>query len=663
MFAIVVVSLGVVYYATADRLSPELALTELSTKPDPVSAKKLANAALKSAPLTGWSRVLLARSLESNPEEALATLDKLDLTAKSAATIEARLIVQRLLLEKGLDAPHGFSPSELKTFATRYRRRDLELESLYTLALLQLRDGGDALATLEEIRRRFPSESQKARERSKELRKSLRSFRELLTEAELLTSEGELAEARVYLEKASATVAKSSPDFFESKFIEERLLRREKQAEKADELLLTIAAEAPPEVASKALFQSAKNAWNENNQVRALELLDQIESRFADASILKESRYIEGRILEELQRFREAEVAYLRAAEALSGPLEKSRSLKRALWLRFLRRDLDGALKLADELQRLPAKSSDQKELNELYQERSAALYWKARLLLETKRKDEATKLFTELIERDRRGYYGTLARKQLKSEHPFLEPIKSCTSPEEIDGVAEAATPLVFLRHLAQREIDYRFSQIRPDGNNETLVELLAAHAGWSERVGLPSSQIEIAEEGLRVIRLSGVTSDCTATLSRLAFPRPYLELYRKEAGSLPVAVLLAISRTESHFREDATSRVGALGLMQLMPATAKREGWDGVSPLTSPTVNIPLGAKHLARLLSEYDGSIVKAAAAYNAGSSAVNRWLSRYESFPEELFVEFIGYPETNKYVRRIVAARAVYEEMLR
>jgi tetratricopeptide (TPR) repeat protein len=663
ILAILTVSLGLVYYATADRLSPEQALTELVvSKVEPTRARELAAIAGKRPHLAGWAGVQLARMLESEPDQAIAVLKKLELKSDAAWTTEARLMLQRLLLEQGKDSPTGFSPSELKSFSIRYRRKELELESLYTLALLQLRNREDALKTFEEIRRRFPNESQNARQRSRELRGALKNVPELLTEVELLTAEGELEEARSYLVKARKLIPAGSTELFESMFTEEKLLRRERAGEQADELLLKIAAEAPAELAARALFQSAKNSWNENNQVKALELLDQIESRFKDSSMLKESRYIEGRILEELQRFREAEGAYLRAAEALSGPLEKSRSLKRALWLRYLRREFDGALKLADQLLALPTKSQDPKALNDLFQERSAAIYWKGRVLQELGRKDEAAKLFNELPERDRRGYYGTLARRQLKNRVPYLESPKSCTSPEEIDGVSQAASPLSFLPILAQREIDYRFSRIRPDGKDETLVELLAAQAGWSERLGLPSSQIELAEEALRLIRLNGVQSECDATLARLAFPRPHLELYKRQSAKVALPILLAISRTESHFKEDALSRAGAQGLMQLMPETAKREGWDGVSPLTDPAVNISLGAKHLARLFREYDGSLVRVAAAYNAGSSAVNRWLSRYETFPEELFVEFIGYPETNKYVRKVVAASAVYEELM-
>jgi len=665
ILACLVVLLSVVYLATAERPTPEAAL--ISIKSGAPNSSELLATIPSSNPLFGWGAVLLARELE---KKGIDPSQSLQLAAKSIpdgpARIELNLILRRLAAERG--ERQSFDSDLLPTLKYRYRRADLEPEFIFTagLNLFLEKKSEDALKLFEELRSKFPKTpfSGKARELSKRIRASkMLSLEESVAEIKLLISEGELGEARSLLKAAQA----ASEGSFELMFVEEALLRKENQGEKADELLLTISAEGPSELAAKAQFQSAKNAWNENNHLQALEMLDNLESRFPKATSLAESRYIEGRILEELSRFREAEKVY-ELASTVSGT-DQAKPLKRSMWLKFIRSDYDGAIKTAEQIiALLQGKTEKQDQFSDL----SSAIFWKARALSELGKKDEASKLFSSLLARERRGYYGFLSRAHLKGEPPKLLPSSTSNKPECIaDGDFQSLTKRVAplsspaLRELAQREIDFAFGNLRDGAKNETLVISLATQAEFSSRAGLNSSQIELAEEALKIMRLNGVATECEDSIASLSFPMPYLEHYRANAElqKLPPQILLAISRTESYFKPDVESTAGALGLMQLMPATAKREGWNGSDPLTLPSVNIPLGAKHLKRLLGEYNGSLIKVAAAYNAGSAAVNRWTGRYGSLPDELFVEFIGYPETNKYARRVLVSSAVYEELLR
>lgn len=100
--------------------------------------------------------------------------------------------------------------------------------------------------------------------------------------------------------------------------------------------------------------------------------------------------------------------------------------------------------------------------------------------------------------------------------------------------------------------------------------------------------------------------------------------------------ALIRAIIHAESHFQPDALSRVGAQGLMQLMPATAKELG---VIDSFSPEQNITGGVKHLAKLLKKYQGDISLVAAAYNAGEGNVKK----YGGIPP--------FKETKVYVKRV------------
>ena len=121
----------------------------------------------------------------------------------------------------------------------------------------------------------------------------------------------------------------------------------------------------------------------------------------------------------------------------------------------------------------------------------------------------------------------------------------------------------------------------------------------------------------------------------------------------------------TESGFRPQAKSNVGALGLMQLMPATGLEEaellGLEGIteSMLSEPELNIRLGCCYLRKLLDEFKNESV-ALAAYNAGPGRTRQWLKQYGT-KEDGSLMYIPYPETNKYVGRVQSARGLYGKL--
>ena len=121
----------------------------------------------------------------------------------------------------------------------------------------------------------------------------------------------------------------------------------------------------------------------------------------------------------------------------------------------------------------------------------------------------------------------------------------------------------------------------------------------------------------------------------------------------------------TESSFQPHAKSSVGALGLMQLMPATGLEEaqllGIEGVTEetLTEPSLNVRLGCNYLKKLLDEFASESV-ALAAYNAGPGRVRQWLKEYGT-KEDGSILYIPYPETSKYIGRVQSAKSVYEKL--
>jgi soluble lytic murein transglycosylase-like protein len=125
-----------------------------------------------------------------------------------------------------------------------------------------------------------------------------------------------------------------------------------------------------------------------------------------------------------------------------------------------------------------------------------------------------------------------------------------------------------------------------------------------------------------------------------REAAPDPlYRQLvaHASRTHGISARLLHAVIRAESNYEANAVSRAGALGLMQVMPDTATRFGVDDA---LDPAANIEAGAQYLRSLLARYDGDLVLALAAYNAGEGAV----ARHGGVPP--------YPETTRYVERVL-----------
>lgn len=151
------------------------------------------------------------------------------------------------------------------------------------------------------------------------------------------------------------------------------------------------------------------------------------------------------------------------------------------------------------------------------------------------------------------------------------------------------------------------------------------------------------------------------------LRFPRPYDSLVFKNSKrfSLQPEYVYGIIRQESAFNVAARSGVGASGLMQLMPATAKEVALSlnkkapSRANLLLPTTNVELGSKYLRLMLDRYQNQQALAAAAYNAGPHRVKRWLPAGKVMSADVWVDTIPFDETRKYVRRVMDYSTVYQ----
>ena len=170
---------------------------------------------------------------------------------------------------------------------------------------------------------------------------------------------------------------------------------------------------------------------------------------------------------------------------------------------------------------------------------------------------------------------------------------------------------------------------------------------------------------DSIRVIRFSLKNQEDAATKEQLEllYPRPWGKLVSKYAAEygLPEYLLYALIRSESFFQHQVVSGAGAIGLTQLMPATAadiaKKLKVADYS-LTDPEINIRFGAYYLAEMIRRSDNRIMPACFAYNAGISRVRGWQKKAQGLPEDLFLESLEYAETRDYGRKLLSAATVY-----
>ena len=144
------------------------------------------------------------------------------------------------------------------------------------------------------------------------------------------------------------------------------------------------------------------------------------------------------------------------------------------------------------------------------------------------------------------------------------------------------------------------------------------------------------------------------------------YVEKYSKEYDVDPL-LIFSIIKAESNFDKEAKSSSGAKGLMQLMEATATEIANKIDEPLVEkesllePEKNIMIGTKYYSELLKMYDGNMLLALTAYNAGIGNVNDWLEKGIIKKDGSDIENIPYKETNMYVRKIINNYRMYQNI--
>jgi soluble lytic murein transglycosylase len=277
--------------------------------------------------------------------------------------------------------------------------------------------------------------------------------------------------------------------------------------------------------------------------------------------------------------------------------------------------------------------------------------YWHARALEQTGEPEKAKRIYSSIA--NKRDYYGFLASDRLginySMEHKPLPDV-----PEEKEKIKnlpgiQRADELRAIGEKQQARREWNHVLLLMTSYQKEIAARLAADWEWHD-VAIVSLGSAHSYDDLEV-----------------RFPIPYQILIDENANKrqLERGWVYALVRAESAFIEDIKSPAGALGLMQVMPATgketAKRMGLKNfqVSQLLDAAKNVPIGSTYLKQMLDRYSGSMVLATAAYNAGPHRVNAWLPKNGCLDPDVWVEKIPFDETRAYVKRIMFFASIYD----
>ena len=276
--------------------------------------------------------------------------------------------------------------------------------------------------------------------------------------------------------------------------------------------------------------------------------------------------------------------------------------------------------------------------------------YWEAIAMLRSGKETEGRATLEALSAE--RSYYGFLAADELGRDYTLDS--NALVADEDSLAAVAAHTGIVRARELflvgldSSGRAEWEAVVRHFDTAQKRHAAILADRWGWHSRaITTVASAGEYDDLGIR-------------------YPLPWKSAFESHstAANIETTWAYGIARSESLFMPDVRSGAGAVGLMQLMPGTGRmvtrqiKLPYSGISTLTDPDSNIRLGTSYLGQMAERFGGHPVLATAAYNAGPHRVDAWLPPNGAEDARIWIENIPFNETRKYVKRVLAAQAIF-----
>ncbi|WNM61548.1 transglycosylase SLT domain-containing protein [Candidatus Nitrospira neomarina] len=375
--------------------------------------------------------------------------------------------------------------------------------------------------------------------------------------------------------------------------------------------------------------------------------------------------------LEDHARWLEAGKAYKRAAAVAHTLTQRLDALWRVGWIHYQQKQFLEAMEMFQEIIQAVGTPQTDSSLHAA----SQAFYWLARAQERLGQMEPARERLKNLSQDYPFTYYGQLADIRLGPTEFSTKQwaVLASTDIMNVETSAHLQQDIHYQKTLelqtlrlykeAVKELEVVFTRFGADPKAFPQLVSLASEIGAYD-VGI---RLSIRHFG-GTLRKGQLHSSSAAWLG--AFPMGYQSVIQSFAPKHVDPFLVAgLIREESLYSARVVSPVGAIGLMQLMPETAKKVGrqlglQDSDSDrkgLNEPNRNIQLGTYYLGQLLNEFQGNIIYAVAAYNAGPQAVKRWVGQNGHRDPDEFIELIGYRETRGYVKRVLGSYRIYRTL--
>lgn len=477
----------------------------------------------------------------------------------------------------------------------------------------------------------------------------------IMEEADQLVREGEYREAEAFYKKLLNNNPEPNLRLRILAKLSDLYLSIRKRKE-AIPLLGQIARDYPksPE-APKAIYQIGWVLWNRHDNAQALDYFRQIMERYPTSPYVERSRFAAADIHESFGRKQEAIVLYKSLIKNFPTSQVHDDAASRLAWLYYRNGDWQQAYATFQSLANHANGNAP----------RIAASYWQGRSAEKLGDTDTAIRIYRQIVDGSEESYYQARAFRALVRMGMAVEEPASSALPRTVEAdppmSAEIAYHLSRARELSaislHRLAVAELSEV--DRLSKNLLRLRAVlmheyfnNQAYGRSLGI-ANQLPSSQSGRNFYR----------------FPLAYWEAIQQKAQEreLDPYLILALIRQESLFDPQARSPAAALGLMQLLPATASRVAKQiGVSPPTNeqllqPDINLSLGTQYLKDLLQRYSNDWFKAIAAYNAGEAAVDRWEREIVTEDAEEFVERIPYLETRGYVKLVMRNHRIYRRL--
>ena len=612
----------------------------------PEAADALEKAAGAPGALQAHAQALLGEALllSTRPAEALAPL-RAAAAVEGPAGLRASALLADALLATGAfaeaqrQAEHAAArsgqPADVRAGLSWAAAQAMAGEALANPKLA--RPAAEALRGFWLLHPEHPAaESARSLERGLGISLPETGGRDLMSRASRLLSAGQPAAAVTQVEVAAQSL--SGADAAEAALLRARALAADGKRSDASPFLREAWTHGAAHVAAAAGMLLARDRARRGRDAEAIQLADAVAHKFAAAPEAEESVLFTARLLADTGQRAQARSRLAKLARKRNGS-NASAARWTLAWMSY-----------QDHLRDAPERFAEFAGSGVSDDERAQGLYWQSR----AGRPRAAGALLQRAADLDPLGWYGLLARERLGRAAPSSAPFPPHRIAPPSPPALDLAVSLASLGLLSEAAAEADWFVARHPG------DLGAAALPVYERAGRYDRSVVLAESllGGRGARAPKLILDAVYPA---AFPAEVAK--SAERTRIDPYLLLAVMRRESLFKPDTRSAAGAVGLLQLLPATARRIAMVLGRPplrdeeLTVPGTAVDLGAWYLSELIGRF-GDPAPALAAYNAGPRVAGPWASRAAGRPLDEWVEDIPYRETRRYVKIVIGSWSAY-----